>query len=337
MKVPLRLQIRPLLRPEIAELIGDLPDDIAGEIITLVEEFYRRQPDVVHAWQDSTSIKAGIAAVIAGVPRIVLASRNVIPKNFTYYKEYMRPAYRALASHKSVVLVNNSEVGTRDYTRWLDLPRDRFKVVRNGVDLKGLARASEDVVRDYKQSIDIPSRAKVVGSIFRFWAEKRPMLWLETAVELSKSYPDLHFLLIGDGPMRNEMNAYIFNHSLGTKIHLPGARTDIAIPLSSMNVFVLTSEYEGTPNVVLEAQWLGVPVVVADAGGAKESFAHGESGLLSTQNSAQEICTLVSFILNNDRFAEEAKLAGPRYVKKEFGIERMVKETMNLYDGGEEE
>lgn len=110
---------------------------MAEEILNLVEEFKRRRPAVVHAWQDSTSIKVGIAAVIAGVPRIVLASRNLTPVNFGYYQEYMRSAYQALSEVDSIIFLNNSSAGAVDYCRWLEIPQDRFQVVRNGVDLGG--------------------------------------------------------------------------------------------------------------------------------------------------------------------------------------------------------
>jgi glycosyltransferase involved in cell wall biosynthesis len=326
---------RPLLKPNIAEILADLPDCMVEEIISLVQEFRIKRPSVVHAWQDSTCIKAGIAAVITGVPRIVLASRNVIPKRFTYYQDYMYPAYRALASLKSVVFVNNSEAGAVDYTTWLDLPRERFEVIRNGVDLNNLKRADDTVKREYKQKLGIPHNASVVGSIFRFWAEKRPMLWLQTASELAKIYPDLHFLIIGEGPMRREMEAYIHNNKLSGRINLPGARSDIAIPLSSMDVFVLTSEAEGTPNVVLEAQWLGLPVVVTDAGGAKESFDNGVSGMLAGDASASEISQLVSQFLNDKKLAKNAELAGPRFVERVFGLDRMIKQTVDVYESRE--
>lgn len=319
------------LPPGIAELAADLPGSILEEILNLVEEFRTRRPSVVHAWQDSTSIKAGIAAVIAGVPRIVLASRNVTPTNFSYHQDYMHPAYRALASMESVVFLNNSEAGAVDYTSWLGMPRERFVVVRNGVDLSYLKRTDESLVPEYRQSLGIPADAKVVGSVFRFWAEKRPMLWLRSAAALAETNPDLHFLIIGEGPMRQEMEAFIRSHKLSGKVHLPGARPDVAIPLSSMDIFVLTSEFEGTPNVVLEAQWLGLPVVVTDAGGAKESFDHGASGMLATQSSEHEISSLVSLFLNDNELVKQAELAGPRFVERVFGVERMVKETLDLY------
>lgn len=317
--------------PEVADLLGDIAPGLIQETLNLVEEFRFRRPEIVHAWQDSSSIKAGIAAVIAGVPRIVLASRNVTPMNFTYYQDYMHPAYRALASLDCVTFLNNSEAGAADYTRWLGLPRQRFAVVRNGVDLGYLKRVEDELIREYRQSIGIPENALVVGSIFRFWAEKRPILWLQTAVLVAKRFPEVHFLIIGDGPLRPEMESFIADNGLKGKVHLPGTRPEVATPLSAMNVFVLTSEFEGTPNVVLEAQWLGLPVVATDAGGTRESFECNITGLLAATSAVEEIASLiVEYLADKNRLAK-AEIHGPQFVERAFGCNRMIKETVELY------
>ena len=317
--------------PEVADLLADIAPGLIEEILNLVEEFRSRRPEVVHAWQDSSSIKVGIAAVIAGVPRIVLASRNVTPRNFAYYQDYMQPAYRALASLACVRFLNNSEAGAVDYTQWLGLPRERFVVVRNGVDLGYLKRVDRKAISDYRQSLGIPENAQVVGSVFRFWAEKRPMLWLKAAALVAKRYPDVHFLVVGEGPMRREMEAFINNNGLKGRVHLPGARPEVATPLSAMNIFVLTSEFEGTPNVVLEAQWLGLPIVSTDAGGTREAFVHGETGLLATTATAEDLSALVMQCLSTQTIRAEAATKGPTFVEREFGVSRMIQETLTLY------
>jgi glycosyltransferase involved in cell wall biosynthesis len=315
----------------IAEVAADLPPDVLEEILNLVEEFRDRCPSVVHAWQDSTSIKAGIAAAIAGVPCIVLASRNVVPTNFEYYRDYMRSAYRALASLESVTFINNSEAGSTDYIRWLGIATDRFRVLRNGVNLRHLQRANADAVSVYRQSLGIPSGAMIIGSVFRFWQEKRPMLWLQSAACLAQRHPDVHFLVIGEGPLRRDMEAFVVDSNLMGKIHLPGARPDVALPLSAMSMFLLTSEYEGTPNVVLEAQWLGLPVVVTDAGGAREAFDHGNTGRLAAKAQAEHIANIVSDYLEDKEAMDLARVQGPQFVQRVFGLERMVQETLHLY------
>ena len=316
---------------KLGELLAKLPSAMAEEILNLVEEFKNRRPAVVHAWQDSTSIKVGIAAAIAGVPRIVLASRNLTPVHFGYYQEYMRPAYQALSELNNLIFLNNSFAGALDYCRWLDIPRERFQVVRNGVDFSGLTRVDDSVVSAYRHSLGIPQNAPVVGSIFRFWAEKRPMLWLNTAKEIAQLVPDAHFLLIGEGPMREEMERLVRKAKLTDKVHMPGARTDIATPLSSMTVFVLTSEFEGTPNVVLEAQWLGVPVVATDAGGTREAIDESLTGWCCSIPDPTLIAAKTKAVLSDGSFLQQLRQRGPRFVDQRFGMNKMIDRTLSLY------
>lgn len=320
--------------PQVAELLVDIPSGLIEEILNLVAEFRSRKPEVVHAWQDSSSIKAGIAAVIAGVPRIVLASRNVTPINFTYYQDWMRPAYRALAGLENVKFINNSEAGALDYTKWLELPRERFNVLRNGVDLTSLQRAGSEDVSRYRHTLGIPQSARVVGSVFRFWAEKRPMLWLEVASQIARQFSDVHFLIVGEGPLRPQMEKFIQRNGLIRRVHLPGARPDVVPALSAMDIFLLTSEFEGTPNVVLEAQWLGLPIVATDSGGTRESFADGETGLLATQADPAEIAKLVATLLYNESLVKAYAQKGREFVASKFGVTRMIQETLNIYGLG---
>ncbi len=315
----------------LGELLGKLPSAMAEEILDLVEEFKTRRPTVVHAWQDSTSIKAGIAAVIAGVPRIVLGSRNVIPVNFAYYQEYMRSAYQALTELNHVVFLNNCNAGAKDYCDWLELPRERFEVVRNGVNFSGLTRIDDSAVLAYRDSLDIPKDAPVVGSIFRFWAEKRPMLWLEAARKIAHQVPDAHFLLIGEGPMRSGMEDFVRKAGLEKRVHMPGARTDIATPLSSMTAFMLTSEFEGTPNVVLEAQWLGLPVVATDAGGTREAIEEDVTGWCCSAPDATEIAAKIKKVLLDSSHLVKMRQLGPRFIDQQFGLNKMIDHTLSIY------
>lgn len=322
------------LDPALRESFAEIEYGLMEEILNLVEEFRARRPEVVHAWQDSTSIKVGIAAMITGVPRIVLASRNVTPMNFTYYQEYMRSIYRALAECDEVRFLNNSEAGASDYKQWLELPDGRISVVRNGADLSHLKRGSPMEVARYRQELGIPEAAMVVGSVFRFWAEKRPMLWLEAAAEVARSFPGTHFLIIGEGPLRPKMEKFVIARGLKGRVHLPGTRPDVALTLSVMDVFMLTSEFEGTPNVILEAQWLGVPVVATDSGGTRESFSSGATGRLVLEAVPAEIALPVSEFLACRSLRDAARKQGPDFVIKNFGITRMIAETLALYGIG---
>lgn len=133
--------------------------------------------------------------------------------------------------------------------------------------------------------------------------------------------------------MREEMEAFIASNKLNGRVHLPGARPEVVMPLSSMDVFLLTSEYEGTPNVILEAQWLGLPVVATDAGGVRD-LEPGATGLLVSSANADVIASRVSEFLYSESMTEHSERRGRNFVERTYGIDRMVKETIHLYGFG---
>ena len=114
--------------------------------------------------------------------------------------------------------------------------------------------------------------------MFRLEAEKRPLLWVETAALLARQVPDMHFVIFGQGSMREEVLRAAERQGIAARLTLAGVTSDVLSAMSIMDVFLLASFGEGLPNVLLEAQWVGTPVVVTDVGGAKEAVEPGVTG-----------------------------------------------------------
>lgn len=306
-----------------------LPAEVAEDVMRYAVHFLARRPGVVHAWQDSTSIKAGLAALLVGVPRIVLGGRNMAPIHFTYFQYYMRAAYRALAASGRVTLVNNSKAGARDYEKWLNIKG--IRAIYNGLNEDFIRPASADDSLAYRRELGIPEDARIIGSIFRLYEEKDPHLWIRTAGLLAQRDPDLYFLLVGTGPMKDELIKKGAELGFSDRLLLPGTHTRPAVPLSLMDVFMLTSRYEGTPNVVMEAQKLGVPVVCTDAGGVVETMLPGQTGLVVRQRSPELLADAVLEILGDSSWRERVREKGPAFIQSRFGLDRMVMETLEAY------
>ncbi|HAU29565.1 MAG TPA: hypothetical protein DCW68_05575 [Rhodospirillaceae bacterium] len=312
-------------------ILQRLPEHLAEQVVIYALEILNARPQIVHAWQDSTSIFAGLAAVMAGVPRIVLAGRNMTPRHFGYFQPWMRPAYQALAQHPNVVMINNSTAGARDYERWLGLPEGHIRVLFNGMNSANLIRSRHEDVMAWRRKLGVPDTARLVGSIFRFYPEKDPMLWVETAALLAKKHPESAFLILGDGPLRAQMEDAIRKHGLENRFFLPGVDKESARALSAMEAFLLTSKLEGTPNVCIEAQWLGVPVVATDAGGTADTFADGTTGFLVRDRKPGELADKLSFILSSPDWVKKASETAPAFVRGRFGMDRMIDETLEVY------
>ncbi len=304
---------------------------LAFDIENLVREFRAIRPEVVHAWLDWSNVRAGLAALIAGVPKIVLSCRNLSPRHFALFQEYYEPVYRVLAKRPEVVIVNNSRAGADDYADWLGLLPNRIKVLRNGVNFDESLRPSPEATRDLRKRLDIPEGAPVIGGMFRFNPEKRPLLWIETAAHMAVKIPDARFVVFGQGLMRDEILKTASSLNIADKILLPGLVSPSFLGLSLFDVILMTSMGEGTPNVLLEAQWLGLPVVTTDAGGAAEAINPGITGVVVSPATAEALGEQVIQILANNSFRQTASKEGPLYVAQRYGMKRMIEETLALY------
>lgn len=326
-------QAHPDLPADTLNLIQSFPDEMAALIAFWCSEFRRRRPQVVHAWQDNTSLIAGVAALLAGVPRIILAGRSVRPDNpRRRLKRYMQEGYQALLQHPSVVLSNNSQAGATDYAAWLRLPADRVEVVYNGIDFDRLASAATDqAAAAFRQELDVPADAPLVGGVLRLSEEKRPLLWVETAVQVARRIPEAHFVVCGDGQMREPMLALARQHELAGRLHLAGARSDVASCYKAMDVLLLTSRHEGLPNVLMEAQSLGVPVITPDVGGAAETLRQGVTGWAVKDADAASLAAQVARCLQDPAWMATARAEAPRFVRSRFSVQAMLKRTLQLY------
>lgn len=308
--------------------IEGLPQPYRGAVLPYVAAILALRPEIVHCWQDQTNALAGVAASIVGVPCIVLATRNMAPIHFIYHQPHLRAAYQVLAANKAVRLLNNSHAGAADYANWLNMSASCFRIVHNGFDFDSAtadAEAPESIINM------IPTDVPVIGGIFRFHPEKDPLLWIRMATLIAWARPDIHFLLLGAGPLEADIRAEATKGGLGTRLHLPGTHANTTAILKRLSVFALTSRFEGLPNVLIEAQAQGVPVVSTRAGGAGETFIQGETGFLVNERDPKILARHVLDILDDPAFRAHCGNEAPRLVRARFGLARMVDETVALY------
>lgn len=310
-------------------LEGLLPDWVVDDVVQNAANLLQARPSVVHFWQDYTNVIGGLAAVMSGVPRVVLGMRNMAPFRFAYHHPFMAGIYRLLSKFDNVVFINNSAAGAADYAAWLDMEPERIQVILNGVEPPDVPAPAETA--GWRSIIGLPADAPLIGSVFRFWSEKDPQLWLETAASVAAKRPDARFVLVGDGPLRDEMARHAARLGLGERLFMPGVTRDPHVPMAAMDVFLLTSRMEGTPNVLIEAQMLGVPVVTTVAGGSAETVEHGRTGWVVPERDSQRLGERVLAVLEDEAWRAEAAVVAPDFARRRFGIDRMLAETREVY------
>jgi len=313
-------------------LVQRLPQAVRQEVLELGAELFALNPAVAHCWLDYSNVRAGLAAVCVGVPRVVLSGRNVGPRHFPYiFEPFMRSAYRALLDCPGVVLSNNSRGGAADYAAWLGIDPARIPVIYNGLDLARMQKPDRAEVTWFRQSHGIDAEAPLIGGMFRLSPEKRPLLWLEVAALVCSQRPDVNFLLFGEGPLLQATQRFIDRRALGTRVRLLPPIQDSALALAALDALLLTSEWEGTPNVAIEAQALGTPVVLTGGGGASEALAAAQTGLYVERAEARSMAHAMLGLLADRGQRERMAAAGPDFVEARFGLASMLRHTRRVY------
>ncbi|MGV6473787.1 glycosyltransferase family 4 protein [Azotobacter vinelandii] len=159
--------------------------------------------------------------------------------------------------------------------------------------------------------------APLIGFVGRLSAEKGPDLFVELAIELCCRDPRLHAVLLGEGPLRDELQEIIDAAGLHERILLPGYRTDLPAWLRALDALVISSRSEGTPMVLLEAMQAGVPVAAFAVGGIPDVLDHEASGLLSPPGEVGDLTRQVARLLFDKplgrALSERARLAQQRH------------------------
>jgi glycosyltransferase involved in cell wall biosynthesis/tetratricopeptide (TPR) repeat protein len=322
---------------EALRLIAALPPKLSRDVLKLYDCFRRHRPALVHLWQDGVISTGSVAAVLAGVPRIVASMRNVVApeSDRRRYRSYLATMYRSLGKRDNVRFTANSAAGATDYEKWLGFEPGRIAVLRNGVEVANVRkRGSEEARRAARQELGLADDELLMGGTFRLAPAKRPHLWLSVAEQVAAMVPKSRFVIVGDGVLRADLERWIAERGLSGRITLAGRKSPVEPWIGAMDVMLLASEVEGLPNVLLEAQCLGVPVVTTDAGGSREAVLDGITGILVENDVIENLAAAVARVLRDQTMRARTRTGAPAFIEQRFGVQRMLSDTLSLYDKG---
>ncbi len=294
------------------------------------------KPDVVHGWLDETFINTALICNILNIPSIVgrwgsmppgMGRRNT-QKEYHNIK-YLLNAYKQIARFGNLKYISNSRLTADAYADVMDIPRDHVSVIYNGVDEKALEYKNEDL-EDIRKELSIPDRSMVVGTVYRISEEKRPFLWIDSALILQNSNPDLHFIMVGAGPFESQVADYIEKKGL-KNMHMVGKQTNVGLWYALFDVLLLTSRVEGVSNAVVESQLCGCPVVAPSVGGLPEAMKNGKTGFLINDHSATALAAAVAKILNDDQLRITLSSQAREFARSKFSIPVLIQKTLGIY------
>ena len=203
-------------------------------------------------------------------------------------------------------------------------------LVRNGVDVETF-RPEPSHRSTIRQQLGIPDSSLVVGSVAVFRTQKRLDLWLETAARLREQFGNLHFLLVGDGPLLQDVRGWAQSHGLQDHLHMPGLQEDVLPYYAAMDLYLMSSRFEGLPIALLEAMAMELPVVATRVGGVAEALEEGVSGVLVPAGDAAALVQASAGLLRDVELRRELGKAARARVSSEFSMHRMTQELEAIY------
>jgi glycosyltransferase involved in cell wall biosynthesis len=296
----------------------------AGRLARLRRALSAFAPDVLHTILWSANCYGRLAALGLGIPVVLAAERNAIAR-----PRWQVWIERLLDATTAAYLVNAEAVASL-LVAHEGLGRAKMRVVRNGIDLAALPPFAADRTAARAAAGFAPAR-RLVAQVGRLAPQKDHRTYLRAVAALAPRVPDVDFLVVGEGPERDALERLAAELGVGARVCFTGLRHDVPALLAGVDVLVLTSLFEGFPNVVLEAMATGAVAVATDVGGARELVVPEETGLLVPPRAPDAVADAVARVLADPGRARRMAVAARRRVEAEFALETMARRTEAVY------
>jgi L-malate glycosyltransferase len=278
-------------------------------LANLAWRLFHNCPQVLYTLTVVPNIWGRVFGKLIRVPVIVTGYRSLFPNQHE----------RLLWPLSDRVICNAHALKQIMIQRYRVAP-ERIAVVPNAVDTNHFQPNSEPD----------PTHPAVL-SIGRFVEDKDPLSLLEGFRLAGERLPLAQFAILGNGPLKPEVEARIRSHSLESRIRLLPGVSDVRTAMRSASVFVMASVREASPNVIIEAMAMGLPVVATRVGGIPELIVDGKTGLLVEPGDPNGLADAVVTVLSDEGRRREMGRAGRQRVEQFHSLKYMVTETERVF------
>lgn len=300
-------------------------------LFSLTRLLRRIRPMIVHTHSSKAGILGRWAARLAGVSVIVHSVHGFgfTPTQHPILKRFLILLER-WASGFTQWVFTDSEANRQQGIALGLFTGDRSAMLPPGIDLQAI-RAVRIDRDDKRRSLGLDPMRPLIGMVAPFKPQKSPLDFVRVASRVCRQRSDAHFVLVGDGELRQAVEEEIRRLGLVHSITLTGWRRDVPEIMKCLDVFLLTSEWEGLPRVYLEALSCGVPAVGTCVDGAAEVVIDGVNGFLKEPGDIEGLAGRVLWLLNHP---EEAKVMGSQgmSLSEKFDCYEVVRQQEHRYE-----
>jgi len=288
------------------------------------------KPDVLHSWSFHDNAYAGLLGRLAGVPARLGSQRNAYLLSTA---QHLGAVYRFLSLYSISHLVVNSKSALREMDE-AGYPASRMTYFPNSVELVPVDH-TEEVALD-RAHPELGWRQPLIGTVGNLRAQKNHLMFVDVVDALLPRFEGMRGVIAGQAVTGQQdvaqgVRAAIESKGLSEKLLLLGSCRQVRALMQRFSIFCLTSDYEGMPNVVLEAMAMGRPVVATKVGDVPELVQHGRSGFLVEPGDVRGFAHSVAQLLSDPALAARFGAAGRERVAEAFGGDRGAQRFAALY------
>lgn len=289
-------------------------------ICKLIEE---NKIDLVHLHGYSAANFGRIASRKKGISNIVHEHAVLKIRPHQYIVDFL------LRKHTNLAVTVSHAVKTF-VIRGRSIPPSKIHVIGNGIKLEAFKKRGLPENEKFRSGLDIPENRRIVGTVTRLSSEKGTAIFIKAMPKIIAAFPDVFFLVVGDGPLRTQLKHLSEDLNLSKHLKFLGFRSDILALLSIFDIHVLPSLSEGFSLSLVEAMAVGNAIVATRVGGMREILEDEKTGLFIPPNNTEALSEKVSFLLKNPR--EALKLSESAvHSSRRFGIQSSADSLNRLY------
>lgn len=211
------------------------------------------------------------------------------------------------------------------------VPKNRIHTILNGIDVDMFSKLKKRT--NIRKELNLPEKVQLVGIVGGLRREKNHKNLVCAFARAHNKLPLLHLVIVGDGECRKELERLVHDLKIADYVHFLGYRLDIPEIMSAIDVYCLSSLFEGMPLSIVEAWAARKPVVATDVIGIRELVRHEENGILAPCNNPEKLAEGLIKVLTDNKLREKIARNGQRFALDNCTVERMIEKYENLYLG----
>jgi len=291
--------------------------------------------DLVHAHGSRAVCRAYWALMWAGLRKtpLVISFHGFATPFHPRLRRWAQLGMERLAARRAGAVIAAARAEAEALVQARVAPRTKVHTVMSGFDLSAFAALGRGERREAREALGIAPEAWMALTVCRLDRPRDFTTLLGAFQRVADQAPSARLDIVGVGPLAAEVEAMVAELGLGERVALRGRCERVEPFYAAADAFVLTSwGWEGLPTGVIEAQAAGLPVVVTDAGGAREAFRPGETGLLAPRRDVRALAEALGRLAAEPELGSRLGRAGREHALACFDARRMAEETARIYD-----